>query len=284
MCIIVVKPENTQMPSMETLRTCYQNNPDGAGYMIANGKAVKLRKGFMTWGDFEQAIEAEGDVSDMTVVMHFRIATHGKVQPSCCHPFPVVSDMEKLESTEGIDTLCAAHNGVIQGMETSDRVSDTMAYISSVLAPLRRAVPSLVYSDDALKVVENTLGSKMVILDGSGQFATIGSFIEQNGILYSNSSFAQSRHSYRSYESVWDDYDSVYGTRYGASFSEPMLLGFGCLPYEVCEACPLCAECADGLPYCQGEKEAIEEVRSCIGDADLEALYGIAPEWQSAIA
>lgn len=284
MCIIVVKPENTSMPSMETLRTCFENNHDGAGFMIATGKTVKLRKGFMSWDSFQRAIESEGDLTDRAAVMHFRIATHGSVRPSCCHPFPVTSETDKLEATEVADTLCAAHNGTIHGMDTSERVSDTMAYIATILAPLRRAVPSLMYSDDALEVVENTLGSKMVLLDGSGQFATIGSFIEESGVLYSNSSFARSWHSYRSYASAWDDYDKVYGARFDDAMAAPMLPGFETLPFEVCEACPMCSECEEGLPYCQCEDDAIQEVRSCIGDADLEALYGIMPEEQCAIA
>lgn len=273
MCIIVIKPENTPMPDTETLRICFENNRDGAGFMFATGKTVQLRKGFMEWDAFERAIRALGDMTERTVVMHFRIATHGKVQPSCCHPFPVSSDMEKLEATGCSDTLCAAHNGIIQNMETTDRVSDTMAYISSILAPLRRAVPSLVYNEDALEVVERTLGSKMVLLDASGQFATIGSFIEQGGVLYSNNSFARSTYSFRSYASAWDDYDSVYG----ASADTPQLPGFGELPSEVCDACPMYGECATMVPYCLSEAAAIEEVRSCIGDADLEALFGIEP-------
>ena len=144
MCIIVAKPKNVTMPSMETLRNCFDNNHDGAGYMRANGETVTIKKGFMTWGEFEDAIAHEGDLTAYAVVMHFRIATHGKVQPSCCHPFPVTGEWGRLRSTECRDTLCAAHNGVIRGMETSDDVSDTMAYIANVLHPLRRIIPSFI--------------------------------------------------------------------------------------------------------------------------------------------
>lgn len=33
MCIIVCKPEGAAMPSTDTLRRCFEENPDGAGFM-----------------------------------------------------------------------------------------------------------------------------------------------------------------------------------------------------------------------------------------------------------
>lgn len=254
MCIIVAKPKNVTMPSMETLRNCFDNNHDGAGYMRANGETVTIKKGFMTWGEFEDAIAHEGDLTAYAVVMHFRIATHGKVQPSCCHPFPVTGEWGRLRSTECRDTLCAAHNGVIRGMETSDDVSDTMAYIANVLHPLRRIIPSFIYSEDALRLIETTLGSKMALLDASGELVTIGDFHEHEGVLYSNSSYTKSVPTYRSYSSVWDDYEDVHGDSLG--YGQQQLPGLCALPYEACDGCPERLECMDGLPYCRDEGQA----------------------------
>lgn len=255
MCIIVAKPKNVKMPDVDTLRNCFDNNRHGAGYMKATGKSVEIRKGFMKWEEFEKAITAEGDLTDCAVVMHFRIATHGKVQPSCCHPFPVTDDLKRLGSSECRDTLCAAHNGVIEGMATSDNVSDTMAYIIDVLSPLRRLTPSLIYSEDALRIVEATLGSKMALLDASGELVTIGDFQEHSGVLYSNSSYTKRVTAFRSYSSVWDDYDDVYGGYLeGGQYRLP---GFSPLPFEVCACCPEHMDCIDGLPYCADEGQAL---------------------------
>ena len=47
MCIIVAVPANTPMPTADTIRECFISNPDGAGFMYADGKSVHIRKGFM---------------------------------------------------------------------------------------------------------------------------------------------------------------------------------------------------------------------------------------------
>ena len=40
-----------------------------------------------------------------------------------------------------------------------------------------------------LKLVHRLAGSKLAIMDGSGYIATVGSFINEKGILYSNDSY-----------------------------------------------------------------------------------------------
>ena len=251
MCIIVVKPKNIPMPSMDTLRICFDNNHDGAGYMYATGKTVEVRKGFMDWLSFQDAIEAEGDMTERAVVMHFRIATHGKVQPGCCHPFPVTDDMERLRETSCHDSLCVAHNGIISGMETSDTVSDTMAYVASVMTPLRRMAPSMLFSEDALSIIDATLGSKMALLDASGELVTVGSFHENEGVLYSNSTYTRSITSFRSYESAWNGYEDFYGV------GQQELWGY---PYYACEECPGVYACAEDVPRCVTERQANDYV------------------------
>ena len=52
MCIIVYKPQNTKFPSENTLRECFQNNDDGAGFMFSSNNVVHIKKGFMTFEKF----------------------------------------------------------------------------------------------------------------------------------------------------------------------------------------------------------------------------------------
>lgn len=42
MCIIVYKPEGATMPSTDTLRRCFEENPDGAGFMWPERGRVQL--------------------------------------------------------------------------------------------------------------------------------------------------------------------------------------------------------------------------------------------------
>ena len=51
MCIAIYKPENVEIPK-ETLETCFENNPDGAGYMFAEDKKLHVRKGFFDMDKF----------------------------------------------------------------------------------------------------------------------------------------------------------------------------------------------------------------------------------------
>lgn len=87
MCIIVYKPAGIELPSRETLRECWDNNPHGAGLMWADGERVNLQKGYMSWEDFEAALDevTKGiDVASTPMALHFRIATHGEIVPGCC--------------------------------------------------------------------------------------------------------------------------------------------------------------------------------------------------------
>lgn len=255
MCIIVAKNAGTAMPSASTMRNCFANNPDGAGFMVATGKTVVIRKGFMDYGAFEEALGEFGDLTDRSVVLHFRIATHGGVKPGCCHPFPVTSDEDALRRPENSDYLCMAHNGVISGMDTDEDTSDTMAFIRDIVAPLRRTVPSLIYNDDVLGVLEKVAGSKLAFLDPSGELVTLGKFIEHDGVLYSNSTYASYYTQTRSYERVF------------AGLPEPEM------PSELCQMCPDCEGCMEFAPYCTTEGECAETLAAEFGYTDVGAFY-----------
>ena len=258
MCIIVAKPSNTDMPSEETLMNCFLSNPDGAGFMWADGKSVNIRKGFMEWEDFIEALDEEIPEyrrKETALVMHFRIATHGKVQPMCCHPFPISSKLEDLQKTECRARFGVAHNGVIQGRTTNDKRSDTMDFIVKVMAPLMKMNPGFMHNDHALDLLEGACGSKLAILDNSGELVTIGAFIEQDGVLYSNTSYLPVMSRYSSYASLFDACDTGY---YGdAGYGELDSL-IEALPYRACKLCDNAANCVYWQPECKSEREAEE--------------------------
>lgn len=260
MCIIVAKNAGIEMPSDSTLRTCFNNNPDGAGFMIATGKAVMIRKGFMTYQDFAEALGEMGDLTDRSVVMHFRIATHGGIRPGCCHPFPVTSDMSTLRSTEETDCLCMAHNGVIQGMITGDGISDTMAFIRDVVAPLRRAVPSMIYNDDVLSVLNLVAGSKLALLDSSGELVTLGEFQEHDGVMYSNGTYTSHSTWTRSYANVF------------AELPAPEM------PSRMCLECDEYEACAEFAPYCKDEWDCAATLASDWGYMSISDFLMDFPE------
>lgn len=257
MCIIVAKPAGIQCPDLETLEMCFNANPDGAGLMFPDGDQVRIIKGFMEFDEFASTLKALGDVTNTGLVMHFRITTHGGTRPECCHPFPLTDDDAALRALDTTTAVGVAHNGVITGMDTDAKTSDTMAYIRDVLAPLQRMAGDLLASDDAMTIVESTVGSKLAFLEPDGAITTVGDFIEDNGVFYSNSSFKPAPRIWRpttpqSAASAWRAFDEWDDEPTDGDMFDLIAR----LPYASCASCDLAEECALDCPYCSSESEA----------------------------
>ena len=216
MCIICAKAKGVDMPTKETINNMWTRNPDGAGFMYAVDGKVKIRKGFMTLDALEEALaEAEKEVNlkDTGVVLHFRITTHGGTCPENTHPFAITDNVKRLQKTRITTDVGVAHNGIIDNTPRYKNISDTMEYIASVLAPLKRAHHDFYHDNNLLDLITNTIsGSRMCFLNGDGEIVTVGNWVEDNGIKYSNSSYT-SYTKYRHYASYsWsfdDEYDDV---------------------------------------------------------------------------
>ena len=84
MCIIVAKPKGVSMPPLETLKTWFISNPDGAGLMYVKDNQVIIDKGYMNIDDLLVRIEKlknelHSDLTDNAIVFHFRIGMKDKI-------------------------------------------------------------------------------------------------------------------------------------------------------------------------------------------------------------
>lgn len=197
MCIIAVKPAGVEWPTWNTLRQCWERNPDGAGLMYNDefGNVV-IEKGFMEWSDFRHKIKQIKRLctSQTCVVMHFRIKTHGEVSRECCHPFPLEGSLELLRRTEIRARMGVAHNGVITGRDTSAKKSDTMDYILNILYPLAQLTDDLLDNKYIDHLIEDTIGTcRLAILEGSGRCIMYGTWYDEGGMHYSNTSYKETR-------------------------------------------------------------------------------------------
>ena len=190
MCVICVSKSGVAQPTENTIRTMFRRNPHGAGYMFARDGKVTIHKGFMDIGSFLDAVKSENFTAKDSVVYHFRICTQAGVTPELTHPFPLA---KRLKLMNALDLECpcgVAHNGIIQ--LTSDpgntKYSDTVTFITKYLADIIRR-PSDLRNPAKLDHIYSLAWSKFAIMDGGGYVATVGSFIKDNGLLYSNSSF-----------------------------------------------------------------------------------------------
>ena len=187
MCVICISPTGVAQPSASEIRRMFHRNPHGAGYMFARHGHVEIHKGFMTLDDYLTALKAERFTTADTVVYHFRISTQAGVNPTMTQPFPLSS---QLEAMKALDLTCAcgvAHNGIIPLTSDPDEhvYSDTALFIADYLSCWIRK-PSDLKRTQLLNLIGAMIQSKMVILDGSGLYATIGRFYTDEGLLYSN--------------------------------------------------------------------------------------------------
>ena len=198
MCIICVSPARTRQPSISQIKMMFLNNPHGAGYMFARDGRVHIHKGFMDIDSFLSAIKAEHFTAKDSVVYHFRISTQAGVNPEMTHPFPLSN---RLPIMKALDVECpygVAHNGIIRlTSDTSQReYSDTALFITRYMAQMVHGLDDL-KDAQLLNRIERLAGSKLAIMDGSGYIATIGHFINERGLLFSNDSYQELRWRYR---------------------------------------------------------------------------------------
>ena len=162
MCIAIYSLKGTDIPSEDILKTCFLNNPDGAGFAFNKGGKVHIVKGFMDYKGFISAFkkyDAEFGFKQRGVLIHFRIATHGGVNVGCCHPFPI------------------------------SPLSDTMLFIRDYLTKIG-SNRNWFYNKKNTELIYELINSKMAILNGNGDItATEGFHQGADGNYYSNCSY-----------------------------------------------------------------------------------------------
>lgn len=190
MCIICVSKSGIQQPTDTTIRTMFRRNPHGAGYMYARDGKVTIHKGFMNIDDFLAAVHAERFTAEDSVVYHFRISTQAGVNPAMTHPFPL-SNQPRMMRALDLSCRCGiAHNGIIRLTSDPDNTvySDTAIFITDYLSQIIRRKADL-RDSDTLEYIWELAQSKFAIMDGSGYVATVGHFINDHGLLFSNDSY-----------------------------------------------------------------------------------------------
>lgn len=114
--------------SKQIPETMFKNNSDGAGFMYAVDNKVIIQKGYMTFHSFMSALkklEQTYDLTELPIVMHFRIATSGQVDAGTCHPFPIAGKRKQLRKQYFETDIGVVHNRIIP-IASPDNMSDTM--------------------------------------------------------------------------------------------------------------------------------------------------------------
>jgi len=245
MCIIAVKAEGVKMPSDSIMRKMWRSNSDGAGFMVKRkrSKMVDLKKGFMTYNEFMEAIKKAKIKDSDIVVMHFRITSAGRTVPRLTHPFIGDVNQEVAEVLEAkTDQMCFAHNGTMTtysklGKE-EDR-SDTSMFASMIMSS--QMVKDNIHDKLMGYFINNEIGSSRlaVINPEMHNVFIFGEWAEStrdykwnksdDGMMYSNHSWIPfSSPVYRGFGGDWygsgEDYDRIgdrhSGTRVDYAYSD----------------------------------------------------------------
>lgn len=191
MCIICISEKGVKQPKKELLRTMFEANPHGAGFMWAGRDCkVHISKGYMNFEDFWRAVSAARFTKDDVVVYHFRISTQAGVQESMTQPFPFTNDIVKTKALDVIADLGIAHNGIIRAFSdpTDKEYSDTAHFVAEFLSEVVHNSRDL--SADFLDALAKYTNSRFTFLDGKGNVFTAGNFIKDcGGLLFSNTSY-----------------------------------------------------------------------------------------------
>lgn len=195
MCIAVHQPPG-KIIDQNTLENCWDNNPDGAGFMYATKGKIVVFKEMHSFQRFWNAYSAamSGAAQGKDVVLHFRISTGGKIDRANCHPHRVHDD------------LAFVHNGIL-AYPSSKKFSDTVLFNKDILQGLPK---DFLESSEILHLIEMAAGTdKLVFLDSTGFVVILnkGLGVEDNGIWYSNRAYAYASYN-KNWENDWEEYEN----------------------------------------------------------------------------
>lgn len=169
MCVIIVKPAGVKIPSRNVLRAAYLANPHGCGFVSTNHAFKTLY--------YEEFIGRLAEVDDSEAcIIHFRLATHGSIKRSNCHPFKK-------------GDVYFAHNGILGIEPVGDKTDSETAFIRYIYPAIKKHGMD---SADTDCMIKRIIGySKFAIMKaGSHEVKTYGNFTQwRDGCLYSNFRF-----------------------------------------------------------------------------------------------
>ena len=204
MCIAIFVPKG-KIIGKKTLKRCYEANSDGFGYAYFNNDKRLIVRKFVGEENIKREIrnfyELRNANLDKQFMIHFRIATHGAVGVTCCHPFVVNRKT----------VFC--HNGVLgtkftNGLSKTGDMSDTMMFNKLCLQKLPKN-----FMDKKLYkfLLESAIDySKMIIMNSNDKVWILNERLGEwdGGIWYSNTTYKKQIY-------YFDDTDFGYGYDYG---------------------------------------------------------------------
>ena len=261
MCLLTLTtPHGT--PDYVNLYNASISNGDGFGFaIVADDELLVVRSMEIDWilDKYEQAVLSYPESPSL---FHLRLATHGRVDTTNCHPFYVGRDKHTV----------MAHNGILPiDVPKNDPRSDTRIYAEERLPAygmrpftsrktrhkLRKAIGS--YNKIAMLTTDQSVDKQWVIInEGAGHWV--------DDTWYSNDSYdLRSRRFMSAFQFgrySWDDEDDVIVGESTGSEGESEIVFDVCFTcgqylteqevdfYGYCETCGSCTYCSETSANC----------------------------------
>jgi hypothetical protein len=195
MCIIIAHRAGAKPLPEDQLRTAWQNNSDGAGYMFTHNGTLHIRKPFWKLQSLMKAYYKDHKRygASSPFVLHMRITTHGSNNTLNTHPHSLAAG-----------TVGMAHNGILSHfIPQVKNESDTVFFCRTVLAG--RSNRQLMDAKWG-KTLEGIIGwgNKLVFLNRQGSMMIVN---ESQGHWQGDTWFSNTSHQTSLLSYFHDDYE-----------------------------------------------------------------------------
>ena len=223
----------------------------------------------MKYKEIQTMIDSVPNAYNNAVIMHFRYATHGRIDTGNCQPFPLSKMPSQLRAMAMDDVpMAVCHNGVIPENRISNprffqygghgainvasvqKLSDSAEFIRDFMA---RMGVGILGNPAVMDLIAEFTDSKFAYLT-KNKLYTIGEFVEEDNLLYSNNSYKDIKFYNTSFIDDWDMDDSSrflyhhYPTQPGEKLTTSTI--------ENATRCDVCGDTTDNL-------HEIEEAAVC---------------------
>ena len=179
MCIILNNPDGRPMNKYH-LRTAYENNPHGYGFMWVEGGHLNIVKGMPK--DFGEIWYLASQLSGFAYTLHLRWRTMGAMTVDQCHPFQILD-----KDNDGLD-FGMVHNGTLFEMPKHPEKSDTQLFSENLRKKILEKDPE--FRLNFIPKIEAKIGkhNKMVFMTSDHRTLFVNKHLGKmiNGIWYSN--------------------------------------------------------------------------------------------------
>ena len=195
MCIAILNTKG--IISKETLKTCWDSNPDGAGLIYNNSDGLQIFKELNSFNVFyNEYIKQRKLNKNSKFAIHFRISTSGKIDLVNCHPF----EINKYSAF--------IHNGMIDIKPMNKNVSDTFTFNELIFKKLGEDWQN---NKAIINLLESYIyGSKIIVLNSDDSYIilneNLGHWDGKNW--YSNYSYVKKVYTvskYSNYKSYFEE-------------------------------------------------------------------------------